>query len=85
MGVVLTTGVQGTITVIITLSPEVLYRTSLNVSSHRTRKMGPDGQCVSEQETGQKQNEQERQGEGIQNIPQYVMEEPAREEIEWLE
>ena len=47
--------------------------------------MGPDGQCVSEQETGQKQNEQERQGEGIQNIPQYVMEEPAREEIEWLE
>ena len=43
--------------------------------------MGPDGQCVSEQETGQERQE----GEGIQNIPQYVMEEPAREEIEWLE
>ena len=45
-------------------------------------KTGPD---ASVQETGKKQNEPERQTEGIQNIPQYVMEEPAREEIEWLE
>ena len=36
--------------------------------------MGPNAQCVSEQETGQKQSEQARQeGEGIQNIPQYVI------------
>ena len=31
------------------------------------------------------QNETARQTEGVQNIPQYVMTEPAREEIEWLE
>ena len=52
MGAVLTTGVQGTIAVIINLSQEVVYRTGLNVSSHQTSAIG--------QETGQKQSEQAR-------------------------
>ena len=37
------------------------------------------------QGTEKAQNESARQTEGVQNIPQYVMTEPAREEIEWLE
>ena len=37
MGLVLTTGVQGIIAVIINLSPEGLSKTSSNVSNHRIR------------------------------------------------
>ena len=45
-------------------------------------RMVPD---ASGQGTEKAQNEPARQTEGVQNIPQYVMAEPARKEIEWLE